>query len=102
MNKPHRYISDHHQLSYNLRVKVKWWRTQEEQNHRCIQVPGERPFNVIKQVFHGDRTAVKTLEQVRVKEIFKCFAYDLYQLVTLDNQRLSESCRQSENLREKQ
>ena len=27
---------------------------------------------------------MKTLERVRVKEMFKCFAYDLYQLVTLN------------------
>ena len=54
-----------------------------------VRAPGERPFSVIKRVFHGDRTAVKTLERVRVKEMFKCFAYDLYQLVTLDRKRLA-------------
>jgi len=54
-----------------------------------VRAPGERPFSVIKRVFHGDRTSVKTLERVRVKEMFKCFAYDLYQLVTLDRRRLA-------------
>jgi IS5 family transposase len=54
-----------------------------------IRAPGERPFSVIKRVFHGDRTSVKTLERVRVKEMFKCFAYDLYQLVTLNCRRLA-------------
>ena len=55
-----------------------------------VRAPGERPFSVIKRVFKGDRTQVKTLERVRVKEMFKCFAYDLYQLVTLDRkQRLA-------------
>ena len=54
-----------------------------------VRAPGERPFSVIKRVFHGDRTSVKTLERVRVKEMFKCFAYDLYQLVTLDRKRLA-------------
>jgi len=54
-----------------------------------IRAPGERPFSVIKRVFKGDRTQVKTLERVRVKEMFKCFAYDLYQLVTLDCKRLA-------------
>jgi len=49
-----------------------------------IRAPGERPFSVIKRTFHGDRTMVKTLERVRVKEMFKFFGYDLYQLVTLD------------------
>jgi IS5 family transposase len=54
-----------------------------------VRAPGERPFSVIKRVFHGDRTAVKTLERVRIKEMFKCFAYDLYQLVTLDRKPLA-------------
>jgi IS5 family transposase len=54
-----------------------------------IRAPGERPFSVIKRVFKGDRTQVKTLERVRVKEMFKCFGYDLYQLVTLDRRRLA-------------
>jgi len=54
-----------------------------------VRAPGERPFSVIKRVFKGDRTQVKTLERVRVKEMFKCFAYDLYQLVTLDRKCLA-------------
>lgn len=48
---------------------------------RCV---GERPFAVIKCVFKGGRTKVKTLERVSIKEMFKCFAFNLYQLVTLD------------------
>jgi len=55
------------------------------------RAPGERPFSVIKRTFHGDRTYVKTLPRVRVKEMFKCFAYDLYQLVTLERKRMSVS-----------
>ena len=55
------------------------------------RAPGERPFSVIKRTFHGDRTYVKTLPRVRAKEIFKCFAYDLYQLVTLERKRISVS-----------
>jgi len=53
------------------------------------RAPGERPFSVIKRVFHGDRTQVKTLGRVRIKETFKCFAYDLYQLVTLERKQLA-------------
>ena len=53
------------------------------------RAPGERPFSVIKRTFHGDRTYVKTIPRVRVKEMFKCFAYDLYQLVTLERKRVS-------------
>jgi transposase, IS5 family len=53
------------------------------------RAPGERPFSVVKRVFHGERTQVKTLGRVRVKETFKYFAYDLYQLVTLERKRLA-------------
>jgi len=53
--------------------------------------PGERPFSVIKRVFNEDRTCVKTLERIWIKEMFKCFAYDLYQLVTLERKRLAEA-----------
>lgn len=54
-----------------------------------IRAPGERPFSVIKRVFHGDRIQVKTLERVEIKEMFKCFGYNLYQLVTLERKRLA-------------
>jgi len=54
-----------------------------------IRSPGERPFSVIKRVFNGTRTLVKTLTRVRIKEMFKCFAYNLYQLVTLERKRLT-------------
>src|SRR3989344_2972758 len=53
-----------------------------------IRSPGERPYSVVKRTFHNDRTNVKTLERVMVKEMFKCFAYNLYQLVTLERKRL--------------
>ena len=56
-----------------------------------IRSPGERPFAVIKRVFHGTRTYVKTLTRVRVKEMFKCFAFNLYQLVTLKRKQYSVS-----------
>src|SRR3989339_674328 len=54
-----------------------------------IRAPGERPFGVIKRVFNGGRTFVKRLERVRIKEVFKCFAFDLYQLVTLERKKLA-------------
>lgn len=54
-----------------------------------IRAPGERPFGVIKRVFNGGRTLVKTIERVKIKEIFKCFAFDLYQLVTLERKKLA-------------
>lgn len=56
-----------------------------------IRSPGERPIAVIKRVFHGARTFVKTLERVRIKEIFKCIAFDLYQLVSLEKKKLAKA-----------
>jgi len=56
-----------------------------------IRSMGERPFSVIKRVFHGDRTFVKTLQRVRIKEVFKAFAYNLYQLFTLERKRLAKA-----------
>ena len=55
-----------------------------------VRAPGERPYSVVKRTFHNDRTNVKTLERVIVKEMFKCFAYNLYQLVTLERKRLMQ------------
>jgi IS5 family transposase len=54
-----------------------------------IRSPGERPFSVVKRVFKGERTMVKTRERVQVKEMFKYFGYNLYQLVTLERKRLA-------------
>jgi IS5 family transposase len=54
-----------------------------------IRAPGERPFGVIKRVFNGGRTLVKRIERVRIKEVFKCFAFDLYQLVTLERKKIA-------------
>ena len=63
----------------------------EQKRNRAIsriRAPGERPYSVVKRTFHNDRTNVKTLERVMVKEMFKCFAYNLYQLVTLERRAL--------------
>ncbi len=53
------------------------------------RVPGERPFAVIKIVFNGARTRVKNLARVDLKEMFKCFAFNLYQLVTLERKKIA-------------
>lgn len=55
------------------------------------RAPGERPFSVIKRTFHGERTQVKTRDRIKIKEMFKCFAFNLYQLVTLERKRMSVS-----------
>lgn len=54
-----------------------------------VRCPGERPFSVIKEVFNGTRTKVKNLARVSIKETFKYFAYNLYQLVTLTRKKLA-------------
>jgi transposase, IS5 family len=64
----------------------------EQKRNRSIsqvRAPGERPFSVIKRLFDGARTLVKTLARVKIKEMFKCFAFDLYQLVTLRRRELA-------------
>jgi len=53
------------------------------------RVPGERPFAVMKTIFNGLRTRVKRLPRVHIKEMFKCFAFNLYQLVTLERKKLA-------------
>ncbi|MBI5553992.1 MAG: transposase, partial [Candidatus Diapherotrites archaeon] len=65
--------------------------SQKERNHQIsrIRCQGERPFGVIKRTFNGAFTHVKTLSRVSIKEMFKCFAFDLYHLVTLEKKRLA-------------
>lgn len=55
------------------------------------RAPGERPFGVIKCVFSGEHTNVKTIQRVAIKEMFKCFGYNLYQLVTLERVKLARA-----------
>ena len=47
-----------------------------------IRVMGERQFSVIKYVFKGGYTYVKTLQRVRISQLFAYFAYNLYNLFT--------------------
>lgn len=42
---------------------------------RCL---GERPFAVIKRVFHAGHVFVKTIERVTVQILFRCIAYNVY------------------------
>jgi len=54
-----------------------------------IRAPGERQYAVIKRIFHGGRTFVKRLGRVSIKEMFKCMAFNVYQLVTLKKRGLA-------------
>lgn len=41
------------------------------------RTPGERPFAVIKRVFHAGHVMVMSVERVRVKIVFACFCSNL-------------------------
>jgi IS5 family transposase len=43
----------------------------------------ERPFAVIKRVFHSGHFMVTTLVRVHVKNLISCFAFNLNQLLTI-------------------
>ncbi len=64
---------------------------EKERNRKISSVrsPGERPFSVLKNIFHGSYTQVKNLQRVSIKEMFKCFAYNLYQMVTLQKKMIA-------------
>ena len=44
------------------------------------RAPGERPFAVIKRVFHAGHVLVTTVDRVRVKMVFACLCFNLVQL----------------------
>ena len=71
----------------NLTVK------QKRRNFRISRkrAVGERPFGVVKRVFNGGRTMVKRIERVSIKEMFKFFAYNIYNLVTQERKQLAEA-----------
>lgn len=51
-----------------------------------IRSPGERPYAVIKNVFHDAHTHVTTVIRTHVKMMFAAFSFNLYQLGTLKKQ----------------
>jgi IS5 family transposase len=64
---------------------------QQKRNRAISRVrsPGERPFSVIKRVFHGGTTFVKTIGRVRIKEVFKGIAYNVYTVFSLKKRTLA-------------
>ena len=52
-----------------------------------LRSPGERPHAVIKRVFGAGRVLVTTVRRVHVKIMVTAFAFNLYQLCTLNNAR---------------
>ena len=61
-----------------LTCKDKLW------NKRVAKkrAPGERPFAVIKNVFHRGHTLIKTLPRIIVQQTFNAFSYNVYNLYT--------------------
>ncbi|PKL58797.1 MAG: IS5/IS1182 family transposase, partial [Methanomicrobiales archaeon HGW-Methanomicrobiales-5] len=51
-----------------------------------IRSPGERPYAVIKNVFHNAHISVTIVIRAHVKMTFAAFSFNLYQLVTLKKQ----------------
>lgn len=41
---------------------------------------GERPYAVIKRVFHAGVVMVTTIERVHIKNLFSCFSYNLHRM----------------------
>ncbi len=63
----------------------------EQRRNRSIsrvRSPGERPFAVMGRTFNGAATLVKRLGRVNIEEMFRCFAFDLYQSVTIVRREL--------------
>ncbi len=48
--------------------------------------PGERPYSVIKRIFHGGHVFVTMIRRVRVKATFLCLGYNLLTLLNLKKQ----------------
>ncbi|WP_067092574.1 IS5 family transposase [Methanobrevibacter curvatus] len=48
--------------------------------------PGERPYAVIKNIFHNAHLKVTTLPRIAVKNMLSCFSYNLQQLHTIKKQ----------------
>jgi IS5 family transposase len=64
----------------------------EQNRNRCIariRSPGERVFSVVKGVFNGWYTNVKTIDRVMMKSMMKYFAFNVYQLRTLQRRKLA-------------
>lgn len=63
----------------------------DKERNRLISIlrsPGERPHAVIKRVFGAGRVLVTTVQRVGVKMMVTAFAFNLYQLCTLKNDKI--------------
>lgn len=54
-----------------------------------IRAPAERVFHVMKNCFHTTKIYVTTLYRVHIRNVFSAIAYNLFHLVTLQNNHLA-------------
>jgi IS5 family transposase len=60
--------------------------TKDERRNRAINRTRslvERPFAVIKRVFHAGHVMVTTHIRVHAKNLFVCFSFNLFNLITM-------------------
>lgn len=84
---PHKNVKD---MTMKRAVRGRPLTKEEKKYNKTIakvRAPGERPFAVLKRVFHGGHTYVKNIKRVSVHGMMDCFAYNLYQLFTLKKQQ---------------
>ncbi|WML68021.1 MAG: hypothetical protein METHP_01591 [Methanoregula sp. SKADARSKE-2] len=62
-----------------------------------ILSPGERPYAVIKNVFHSAHTRVTTVLRVHTKMLFSAFCFNRFQLATLKKQGVLERTLSTKN-----
>ena len=62
--------------SHPLNIREK--RRNQRITHK--RAPGERPYAVIKNIFHAGHVKVTTTLRTHTKNIFSCFCYNLLQL----------------------
>ena len=51
------------------------------------RAPGERPYAIIKNIFHSGHVKVTTTLRTHIKNIFTCLCYNLLQLNTIKTQK---------------
>ncbi|WP_010917667.1 IS5/IS1182 family transposase [Thermoplasma volcanium] len=70
--------------SRNHKLTAKQIRRNRRISRKCS--PGERPYSVMKRIFHGDHVFVTMVRRVRVKSMFMCLGYNLMTLLSLKKQ----------------
>ena len=72
---------------YNPFLDQVFYRADKRRNRAISRVRSlvERPFAVIKRVFHSGHLMVTTHLRVHARMLFACFSYNLFNLVSIRN-----------------